>query len=626
LAQRRPRRFESLESRDMLAVFTVTNTASSGAGSLWQAITDSNAAGGPNTVQFDLGSGGPQVIRLTGFQVGSHVQDRLPDITSPVTIDGTTQPGFSGSPLIELDGQNFVTWGLTIDAPNCTIRGLDLVRCKWPYSDARAIVLGSTASNTTIADCIFGTDASGASGLNNNVNLGYGTPPSNLTLHGNYFATEQSNFVPINGGVPVTGVPNVSASTSGGQTTVTGNFTGIADTFYTIRFFDNTQANTQLGSTSVTTDGSGKTTINKVLSTALPAGDSISATATDANGNSYGPAGDIQIVSPNALYVTGVYHDVLGRDPDSGGLAYWSKLLGTGTPVNAVAKAIAHSAEYYANFVIRPGYLKLLGRQADDAGVTHWTQEMLNGLTDQELEAGFVASIEFFNNAGGTNTAWIDSIYRLLLGRDVDPTGQQYWNDQLMAGGSRSDVAVRIADSAENETQLVNSDYQHYLGRAADAAGVAYWLAQLAAGRTNEDIISGFTGSEEYYREQTGVAPNGGGTTQSPYAGNYRGSFSGTGTDALGNTYPVLGDVVLSVFGDGQISVEQPGSGTGQVEDTGAITALSVGGGSTLGARYQFQGVFHINQFTGVTTASGNWTSTASGAVTASGTWQVQRQ
>ncbi|MGH7192206.1 MAG: DUF4214 domain-containing protein, partial [Candidatus Saccharimonadales bacterium] len=47
------------------------------------------------------------------------------------------------------------------------------------------------------------------------------------------------------------------------------------------------------------------------------------------------------------------------------------------------------------------------------------------------------------------------------------------------------------------------SDYEHYLGRALDAGGLAYWLGLFAAGQTNEDVVSGFTGSVEYYKERT---------------------------------------------------------------------------------------------------------------------------
>jgi hypothetical protein len=205
--------------------------------------------------------------------------------------------------------------------------------------------------------------------------------------------------------------------------------------------------------------------------------------------------------APHAKYVAAVYEDVLGRAPDADGLAYWTGLLDGGAATSSVAEAIAHSDEYYANFVIKPGFLKLLGRAADDAAVTYWTAKMQAGLTDQQLEAELVSSDEFFKNAGGTNAAWVDSVYKLLLGRTADTDGEAHWNRQLAAGVSRGGVALAIAGGVENIAQLINADYFHYLGRAADADGLDYWLQQFAAGKTNEDVIAGFTGSDEYYQQ-----------------------------------------------------------------------------------------------------------------------------
>jgi Ca2+-binding RTX toxin-like protein len=86
--------FHDLEKRMMPTTFVVLNTADSGAGSLRQAILNSNATPGPNTIDFNIGSG-PQTISPLSA---------LPSITVPALIDGTTQPGYRPFPAIELDG------------------------------------------------------------------------------------------------------------------------------------------------------------------------------------------------------------------------------------------------------------------------------------------------------------------------------------------------------------------------------------------------------------------------------------------------------------------------------------------------------------------------------------------
>ena len=50
---------------------------------------------GTDTIVFNIPGSGVKVISLL---------TALPEITDPVVIDATTQPGYAGTPLIELDG------------------------------------------------------------------------------------------------------------------------------------------------------------------------------------------------------------------------------------------------------------------------------------------------------------------------------------------------------------------------------------------------------------------------------------------------------------------------------------------------------------------------------------------
>jgi len=50
--------------------------------------------GGPDEILFSIGSGVQTIRPITA----------LPTLTDPVVIDGTSQPGFAGTPLIELSG------------------------------------------------------------------------------------------------------------------------------------------------------------------------------------------------------------------------------------------------------------------------------------------------------------------------------------------------------------------------------------------------------------------------------------------------------------------------------------------------------------------------------------------
>ena len=97
---------------------TVTNTADSGPGSFRQALLTAQTNPGPNTIVFQISGTPPFSIKPA---------NALPAITAPVVIDATTQPGWAGTPVIELNGTNTTgsAIGLRFSAGGfCTLRGL----------------------------------------------------------------------------------------------------------------------------------------------------------------------------------------------------------------------------------------------------------------------------------------------------------------------------------------------------------------------------------------------------------------------------------------------------------------------------------------------------------------------
>ena len=129
------------------AVFTVTTTADAGAGSFRQAILDSNAAPGADQISFSIGSGVASIMPASG----------LPALTEAVTIDGSTQPGFAGTPLIELVGNQAGAVTAAIDDPagGSTVRALSIGGFR-----GHGIHL-SGASMTVVEGCYIGLDATG---------------------------------------------------------------------------------------------------------------------------------------------------------------------------------------------------------------------------------------------------------------------------------------------------------------------------------------------------------------------------------------------------------------------------------------------------------------------------------
>ncbi len=138
-------------SARLTPVLTVTNTSDTNTmGSLRWAINQSNTdTPGPNMIDFAISGSGVQTIIPTS---------PLPTITTPVLIDGTTQSGYAGAPLIQLDGTNAGSKanGLTITAGSTTVKALEITH----WGGAGVVLSG--ASKDTISDDYIGTDGSSA--------------------------------------------------------------------------------------------------------------------------------------------------------------------------------------------------------------------------------------------------------------------------------------------------------------------------------------------------------------------------------------------------------------------------------------------------------------------------------
>ena len=386
----------------LLATFTVTTTSDSLLFSLRAAITAANLLPGTDTIDFSIGSGA-QTLTLSGA---------LPTITDSVIIDGTTQPGYSGTPLITIDGSGITGDGLTLDNSGSTIQGLVI-----SGFTGNGIVLAGSGGHTIQGNWI-GLDASGTSALANtadgiainagsdgnliggalssqrNVIAGSGDDgisvrSSNNSILGNWIGltpagtslgntgdgiaiegsagantiggttTGQSNRISFNGGrgVSVAGSSNVGIVIRGNDlsgntglgidlgangitvndlgdvdtganqllnrpilfdatpftssTTIRGTFTGAANTAVTIDFYAATtpgsattpQANTYLGSTSVTTDAYGVATFSTSVATAVGYNQALTATATVSGSGTSELAAPVPAAPPwNKLY------------------------------------------------------------------------------------------------------------------------------------------------------------------------------------------------------------------------------------------------------------------------------------------------------------------------------------
>lgn len=200
------------------------------------------------------------------------------------------------------------------------------------------------------------------------------------------------------------------------------------------------------------------------------------------------------------LYVAQLYRDILQREVDASGLAYWTGLLNDtlATPYQ-VALGIQASTE--AQIVtVQNLYLTYLKRPADPGGLNSSVNFLAQGGTNEQLAVILTSSTEYFQTqGGGMDLGFLTALYRDALGRAIDPSGLSTWSTALASGASRAGVASGIFGSTESRTDLVQDFYQELLDRTAEAAGLNAWVAALAGGARDQQVIAGIASGPEYF-------------------------------------------------------------------------------------------------------------------------------
>ncbi|BAQ66285.1 S-layer family protein [Geminocystis sp. NIES-3709] len=190
--------------------FTVINTNDSGDGSLRKAIIDANNTAGTDTITFNIGGSGTVKTIL--------LLSALPTITETIIINGTTQSGFSSTPIIELNGLNAGTNinGIILSdgSSGSTIQGLVINRF-----NGNGIVIQGDSTGNTIKGNFIGIGGSGAS------DQGNGSNGIRIETANNIIGGSNANERNVISGNTQTGI--FITGTSATDNTIQGNYIGI---------------------------------------------------------------------------------------------------------------------------------------------------------------------------------------------------------------------------------------------------------------------------------------------------------------------------------------------------------------------------------------------------------------
>ena len=164
---------------------------------------------------------------------------------------------------------------------------------------------------------------------------------------------------------------------------------------------------------------------------------------------------------------------------------------------------LAAEQEGVEGFVTRL-FQTCLGRQPDAGGLEYWTGELRKNILTGIGAAEYFFNSEEFKAKNLNDSGFLDILYTTLMGRQADTGGKEYWQGYLDNGSARSGVLRAFLNSVEfgniclqygitkgvaqpkenrdynlNLTAFVFRLYTKVLGRNADADGLNFWTGNL---------------------------------------------------------------------------------------------------------------------------------------------------
>jgi hypothetical protein len=250
----------------------------------------------------------------------------------------------------------------------------------------------------------------------------------------------------------------------------------------------------------------------------------------------YIPRNVINPLDNNFFFISQQYRDLLNREPDLGGLGFWSSDLNScgADQICLIRRRVAISAAFFielefqrtGSFVYR-SFKGALGRKPNYAEFTADRPQIVEGpnleQTKQIYMLAFVQRPEFTAKYAGQNTAeaFVDALIATVQASSGVNLGsmRQALIDKYNTGGNMNQsraLATRDAidatafQNAEFNAAFVLMQYFGYLRRDIDQAGYDFWLSILnnVVPGNFQSMVCAFTTSAEYQRRFSNLTPH----------------------------------------------------------------------------------------------------------------------
>ncbi len=252
-------------------------------------------------------------------------------------------------------------------------------------------------------------------------------------------------------------------------------------------------------------------------------------------------------VTLKQAFVTRLYENFLGREPDEGGLNYWTDVLENGASGKDIFLSFYNSPEFTEmnpdnEEFMRIMYVTLLDREPDTDGLNFWVNHLDNGfprtfIADEfmkspefegicaayEITSGVVTTtpeptatetptptpttVEIAPNETATNVhGFVERLYIYCKGRTGTTEEVEYWYNELKTKDKTAEyVALRFFNLPEfternmDNAEFLTTVYMVLFNRNIedDTQGYRYWLNKLTV-ISRDKLISALISDSEF--------------------------------------------------------------------------------------------------------------------------------
>jgi hypothetical protein len=205
----------------------------------------------------------------------------------------------------------------------------------------------------------------------------------------------------------------------------------------------------------------------------------------------------VAVIDANQAIATGLYRQVLRRDPDPQGLARLERQLDAGASVRQAAGVLIASPEFRRGEVASY-YEEMLDRAPTPEELRRWTGVLIAGAGEDRVVGAIAGTTEYYARSGGDDASFVRSLYVDLLGRRAEAGELATYVSRLQVGATTpSRLASEFTGKAEFRQEKVREVYQVALDRAPTGRELAGWAASWRARGGLKGVALGVLGGVE---------------------------------------------------------------------------------------------------------------------------------